>query len=174
MRKSKNDFIIKGDIVEIIVYKKNGNTIKSVIDLKDYNSVKLHSWSDTNGYLETKINNKHVKLHRFIMQLDNNSNNVIDHISGNTLDNRRLNLRICKSYENSRNRRKNLNNESGFPGVVWCKANKKWRSKICVNRKTIHLGYFNNIKDAIITRTKAEKKYFGEFAPPKNSFIKSY
>jgi len=165
MRKSKNEFIIKDNYVEIIVYKKNGKIIISMIDLDDYDFVKMHSWSDTNGYLETKINNKRIKLHRVIMHLEKNSNDVIDHISGNVLDNRKTNLRICKTYENSRNRQKSLNNKSGFPGVVWYEVNKKWRSKICVNRKTIHLGYFNDIKDAVKARIDAEKKYYGKFAP---------
>lgn len=36
--------------------------------------------------------------------------------------------------------------------------------------KTKTLGRFNNLSDAIKTRLKAEKEYYGEFAPQRNLF----
>lgn len=90
---------------------------------------------------------------------------VIDHINGDTLDNRRSNLRECTNTENCRNRADNYNNKSGYKGVFWythCKT-PKWVANITVDRKKIHLGYFENIEDAIEARRKAEEKYFGEY-----------
>lgn len=53
----------------------------------------------------------------------------------------------------------------GFTGVYWNKANEKWCSNIKVNNKTIYLGSFDLIDDAMRARKEAEQKYFGEFAP---------
>lgn len=59
---------------------------------------------------------------------------------------------------NTRNKAKN--NTSGTKGVHWCKRDKKWIAQIRINYKTIKLGRFNSIKEAIDARKKGEEKYF--------------
>lgn len=44
------------------------------------------------------------------------------------------------------------------------------RSYIDMNHKRINIGTFNDKNDAIIARLKAEKEYFGEFAPQQHLF----
>ena len=56
-------------------------------------------------------------------------------------------------------RRIQKNNTSGVRGVQWYEPSKKWRAVIGVNKKTIHLGYFENKKDAVAARKAAEEKY---------------
>ena len=56
--------------------------------------------------------------------------------------------------------------------MYWSKTNDKWLAAIGVDNKFIYLGYFNKKKDAIIARLKAEKKYYGEFAPQRYLFNK--
>ncbi|ARK33948.1 AP2/ERF family transcription factor [Lactiplantibacillus plantarum] len=57
-------------------------------------------------------------------------------------------------------RKINKNNKSGIRGVSWDSSRSKWEAKITFKQKTIHLGRFDNKKDAINARKKAEKKYF--------------
>jgi len=88
----------------------------------------------------------------------------VDHKNGNGLDNQLNNLRTCNKQQNHFNQKTNKNNTSGFKGVIWHKQLNKWQSRICVNRKRIYLGHFNNIIDAAKAYNEAAMKYFGEFA----------
>jgi hypothetical protein len=65
---------------------------------------------------------------------------VVDHINFNTLDNRVDNLRIITHRENVCHRK--LKGSSEYAGVTWSKAHNKWRSKIRIKGKQLHLGLF--------------------------------
>lgn len=87
---------------------------------------------------------------------------VVDHINGDTLDNRKCNLRVCTSAENIRNRKLHKNSISGYKGVR--KQGKNWRATIRANDKRIFLGVFNTKEEAAAAYNEASKKYHGEFA----------
>lgn len=55
------------------------------------------------------------------------------------------------------------NNTSGVTGVIWDKSRNKWIAKITFKGKVYTLGRFENKKDAIEVRKRAEEKYFKEF-----------
>ena len=78
----------------------------------------------------------------------------IDHIDRNKANNKIANLRDVSHQENTKNRGVSKNNKSGIPGV-W-KQGEKWRAKIGVDGKNIHLGGFDKITDAIRARRLAE------------------
>ena len=86
---------------------------------------------------------------------------VVDHINGNKLDNRKENLRVCTQRENMVNCGMLKNNKSGYKGVSWHKAAKKWESYLHFNNKKIRLGFFEDIEKAAEKRNKAFNKYFG-------------
>ena len=101
-------------------------------------------------------------LHRFI--LDAPSNMQVDHINNNPLDNRKENLRLATNTQNSRNSVKPSNNSSGYKGVYWNKAAKKWHAQIRIdNGKRLYLGLFSDVKDAYTAYCEAAEKYHGEF-----------
>lgn len=52
------------------------------------------------------------------------------------------------------------NNKSGHKGVYWCKSEGIWKAVIYVQKKSIYLGGYHDIKDAIEARKEAEEKYF--------------
>ena len=135
-----------------------------LVDADDWEAAKEYSWMLTinpEGYKSVKgnIDGKLIKLTAFI------GCKYYDHIDRNSLNNRKYNLRPATTQENNRNHSKNKKNTSGFTGVYWNKANEKWCSNIKVNNKTIYLGSFNLIDDAVRARKEAEQKFFGEFAP---------
>lgn len=84
---------------------------------------------------------------------------VIDHLNGNTLDNRRENLRLVTFGVNSKNRVLHKSNKAGYQGIYWFKAVKKWRAHITVDGKYISLGFYKELADAVAVRKAAEVKF---------------
>jgi len=90
--------------------------------------------------------------------------NEIDHINGNTLDNRIANLRLATHAQNGHNQGLRRNNKSGVKGVTWDAERRKWFASITVNSKTKGLGRYDDFKDAVAARAAAETEHHGAFA----------
>ena len=107
------------------------------------------------------INSKKIFLHRFI--LNTPSNKVVDHINGNTLDNRESNTRICTQANNSKNRIYKTS-KGKVPGIYQQYGeNGNYSVRITVNYKSIHVGTFKTYEEAVKARLEVEEKYFGEY-----------
>lgn len=147
-----------------------------LIDDEDYDKVSKYNWhlgkNRKNIYV---IRNKRDKdkrivesLHRYLM--GHPENKIVDHINGNTLDNRKENLRICTNTENTRNKDRYKNNKIGYKGVLIHKEKKNGIeyqyiiAEIRVNKKKINLGHFKTKELAALAYNQAAIKYFGEFA----------
>ena len=83
----------------------------------------------------------------------------IDHINGNPLDNRIVNLREVSNSGNQKNAVRRTDNKSGVIGVIWNKKEKRWKSFINDSSNRINLGTFLNISDAISARKSAEVRF---------------
>lgn len=112
-----------------------------------------------------RLNSKKIfiYMHRLITN-NNDSKMHTDHKNNNPLDNRRENLRICTNSQNQMNTKVQINNTSGFKGVVWNKIAKKWVAQIKLNNKLKNLGRYINPIDAARAYNAAAIKYHGEFA----------
>lgn len=134
------------------------------VDDEDYVWLSKYSWRYHGGYAERSYKHKKIRMHREIMRCPRGKQ--LDHINMDTVDNRKSNLRFCTKSENGRNRPKPKHNTSGFKGVHWYKALKKWQVYTMLDRKKIHIGYFDKLKQAVIAHNEAIKKYHGKFAHP--------
>lgn len=105
-----------------------------------------------------------VKMHRQILGLGYGDKLHADHINGNTLDNRKSNLRAATPIENSVNRCISINSTSGYKGVNWHPGTGKWRARCGVDGKRISLGLYVTQKEAYKAYCKAAKELHGEFA----------
>jgi hypothetical protein len=101
-------------------------------------------------------------MHRVILGAD--AGPTVDHKYGNSLDNRRLNLRAATYSENSCNRGLPENNTSGFKGVCFVKRTGKWLSCITKNGETNYLGAnHESAESAHAAYCKANKKLHGKY-----------
>lgn len=131
-------------------------------------------WINTvNGnkkYIRLSICKKHIYLHQAIFIYHHGYlPKYIDHVNGNSLDNRIENLREANQSLNIANSILSKANTSGYKGVVWRKDTNKWAAQITKNRKNYSLGSFENIEDAANAYKIASKNMFGEFARPEAS-----
>lgn len=103
-------------------------------------------------------------MHRQILELEKGDGKFVDHIDGNILNFCRSNLRICSKPENNRNQCIRKNNTSGFKGVCWHKASRKWMAHITGNGNYQYLGLFHTPEAAYAAYCEAALKQHGEFA----------
>lgn len=110
------------------------------------------------SYREVKFNGKTLKSHRVAWRLFYGEwpAGIIDHINGNGLDNRILNLRQVDAIDSARNKPMQRNNTSGVVGVNFYKKTGKWVAKISNKGRRITIGYYDDIESAAKARRCAE------------------
>jgi hypothetical protein len=106
-----------------------------------------------------------VYLHRLIM--NPTPGLCIDHINGDSLDNRKENLRVCSFRENSRNIR-----VDGFKGVT--KENNKYAAQIQIDGNHINIGVFSTEGDAARAYDIVAAFVFKEYAAFNFDFSKKF
>jgi hypothetical protein len=114
--------------------------------------------SDPNDY------NKRVYMHRVIANAPKGMH--VDHINGNSLDNRKENLRVCTHAENTRNKR--ITSKYGYKGIYYVNnyrnLSKPWQAAISVKGHPKFLGYYATPEEAARAYDKAAKELYGEYA----------
>lgn len=143
---------------------------EAVVDDEDFDWLSKWKWSFSHGYavrgqylgrdesLKLKHKYKRIYMHKEINKTPQNFET--DHINRDRLDNRKENLRTVTRTENSRNHSAHKQNITGVRGVVWRKRERLYVAQIGVNKKSIRLGYFKDIHDAIKARKQAEAVYY--------------
>ena len=143
-----------------------------LLDVDDFPLYQQKRWKVVKGDEKTRRMNRVVEqngiefitLTRFLLKP--NFNRVVDHINGNSMDNRRCNLRICTISQNTANQRKQRGCSSKYRGVSFAKGCKKrpWQSYIQKDGKTVSIGYFKSEVEAAEAYNKKALELFGEFA----------
>ena len=119
-------------------------------------------------YWRVWVNSQEIRGNRLAWLLhygkDPSPNFVVDHINGNKLDNRIENLRLATEEENNKNRKKGINNKTGFKGVYETRSESlPYCARINVNGIDRYLGGFKTKEEAALSYGEASKKYHGEF-----------
>jgi hypothetical protein len=136
----------------------------AVVDKKDYQWLSRFNWHATGRpkqlYATTYTSDrKYVHMHTMIL-----GSTKPDHANGNSLDNRRRNLRPATSAQNSYNRGKH-GRSSRYIGVCRDIKRNKWIAQIkCAAKRVRLIKRFDNEIDAAKWRDKKAIEIFGEFA----------
>lgn len=145
----------------------------SIVDDEIFDELNRHKWfARPNGFGKfyaarssgKEDNYEIVLMHRYILNTPKGM--VGDHINGNTLDNRKSNLRNTTYSQNSMNRKANKTNISGMKNITITKYG-TYSVIIGIKRKCVFYKTFKSLEEAIKAREEALNKYHGEFARTK-------
>ncbi len=140
----------------------------ALVDAADAELVGRYRWrrdsrSDGPDYALTLIMprpaRKSVRMHVLLMGQPG-----IDHVNGDGLDNRRVNLRPAAPSQNNANMRSRGGCTSRFKGVCWYKAGRIWVAQIQVEGCRRYLGRFPSEEDAARAYDAVALAAWGKYA----------
>jgi hypothetical protein len=115
-------------------------------------------------YICCNVLNKRYRIHRLIFLWHYGyMPKMIDHVDGNTFNNRIENLRECNTRQNAQNMKLTSRNTSGVKGVSWYTPSQKWKAQLSVNGKVYNLGYYLDKEEATKAVREFREKHHGEF-----------
>ena len=119
-----------------------------------------------NGYIFIWLGGRNLLAHRvaYVLMKGRWPEHEIDHENRHRADNRWDNLRDATISQNNANKESPANTVSGYRGVRWHKASRKWHARITVNRKEHSLGYYDVKEDAARAYNEGALRLRGQFA----------
>ena len=159
---------IEGDVAYVPLT----NGYEAVIDAADVPLVAVGNWyanpstRDDGSILTVYAKRdfgkvRSVRLHRYL--LNAGEADLVDHIDGDGLNNRRTNLRLVTSAQNAWNTRLRVDNASGYKGVFWDADIMRYRARINARKQSHSLGTFRCITAAALAYAKASRGLHGDF-----------
>lgn len=74
------------------------------------------------------------------------------------------NVRWATPQQQNANLRRRKDNRSGYKGVSWSRADRKWRVTVCLDGKQFHVGLFTDRHEAANGYDQFALQLFGSFA----------
>lgn len=153
----------------------------AIIDKEDYQKVmdditttlrsgkkrvnKWYVYETTTGKKYSVSSGKRRSIHRAVMRYPKGMD--VDHINGNPLDNRKVNLRVCTRSENAMNKKTRADSRSGYKGVHMSPGGKRIQAYIRppgMKKGRVSLGYYKTLEEAARVYDAKARELFGEFA----------
>jgi len=149
----------------------------AIIDDDDYEELSRYKWHASLGsgrYWRARRNIKKGNEKWILESMSRKIMNapvgtVVDHLNGDTLDNRKENLRLCDQSINGQNRH-STHGLSCYQGVSWDAGRAKWRARIMKDGIKYSLGLYNREKEAAFAYNKGALKIYDN---PKLNKIKA-
>jgi hypothetical protein len=145
---------------------------QTIVSPEDFDLVAQHRWygffntTSKRWYAYADIKNadgkaERVYMHRLIMNAPRGLD--VDHANGNSLDNRRSNLRLASRSQNQANRPAPRNNQTGFKGVQRGRSG-RYIARIQQCGKVKHIGTFTSKVEAAKAYDQHARVLYGVFA----------
>lgn len=166
-----NEVRILEDYAEIDTYDSSGNIVETfILDKDDVEKLGDYKWrtvyKNDKPYLFTGNQKKEkIYFHRLVM---NNPEIQVDHISGNTLDNRKENLRMVSAQDNMKNLKKKKDNTSGIRGVSFSERDQQYKVDFTYEKKRMYFKTFDTKAHAVYLRYLLEKEFLKDFRNTSN------
>ena len=128
---------------------------------------KVAGYPGTRGYIVVSYLKKAYRAHRLAWLYVHGGqlpSLQVDHVNGDTADNRIVNLRLATCAENQWNARRRVDNSSGRKGVSFDQASGLWTAQIRINGKRKWLGRHATPEIAHAAYVDAAKEHFQSFA----------
>lgn len=122
---------------------------------------KVGSVSDR-GYLRLNLQNRLYMAHRiaWLYMTGDFPEREIDHIDGDKLNNRWVNLRPATRKQNMENTSLFSTSTSGYRGVTWYKRNNKWGATAFHNGERHFAGLFDTAEEAAVAAKQLRDELF--------------
>lgn len=141
------------------------NNIFALVDVEDFDRIIYQSWYLFDSHRVSYVRGRDgILLHRFV--LDVSQDVEVDHVNHNGLDNRKSNLRVCTSRQNSMNcrgKRKWVGRASKYKGVCLHSCG-LWQAEIRIYGKKQYIGLFTSEVHAARAYDYMATEFFGSFA----------
>lgn len=146
----------------------------ALVDDEDYEFLSRWKWhygvggyacrSQYFGMMNGKPKKKLILMHRVVNKtfVDDQT----DHINGDRLDNRRLNLRTVNQSQNNMNQKPLAGKSSIYKGVSFFKRDETWEAHIKKDGRKRHIGYYSSEKTAARAYNIMAHQLFGDYARP--------
>lgn len=171
----RNEWLEYDNYAECVTYDKNlkpnGRVKFDIDDAQRLKDKKIYICNHNGKYYAVicERNLHKTMAHRYVMGLykeEYSIRKVVDHINGDSLDNRKSNLRICSHSENMSNIRK----KDKIVGVN-LKKDGRYTARLMNNYRSLNLGIFDSYEEAVLARITKEKELCGNFGPNRDLFF---
>lgn len=158
----RNSWAVYEDYATLnVIFKES--VVSAYIDIEDYDTVSSMTWrvakKKNKYYLAagSKSLGTFVYMHRLLIDGQIPPGYEIDHIDGNSLNNRRSNLRVVPRIQNIQNSKTRIDNEIGIRGIT--KNGGVYVVDFQHKPNRYYFKHWTNLQDAIYCRMYAEQ-YF--------------
>lgn len=175
--KDPNKFIEQEDCFLMQVQYKN-IWYDFYIDKDDKEKTQAHHWRVSHKKNKVYAVSGNVKigniyLHNFILNHAHQDGYEIDHIDGNSFNNRKSNLRIVPRLQNIQNVSARIDNKIGIRGIVFHKEWHSYTVDFSFNKKRFYFPRWKSLREAVWCRKTCEE-YFGLEMLNRNPIAQKY